>query len=136
MRLVPLAAGRPVPAQRTQYRSDDSRAGYTFDEAQADRTFWGRLVESAVGAHLFNTATDNIRLYYWRDGAHEVDFVLQRGTRVIAVEVKSGLNTKPVRGMAEFVRRFSSSRSLLVGEGGVPLDEFLTVPASHWFEEV
>ena len=67
---------------------------------------------------------------------HEVDFVLQRGTRVIAVEVKSGLNTKPVRGMAEFVQRFSPSRSLLVGEEGVPLDEFLTVPASYWFEEV
>ena len=113
-----------------------AEAGYTFDEAQADRTFWGRLVESAVGAHLFNSATDNIRLYYWRDGAHEVDFVLQRGTRVIAVEVKSGLNTKPMRGMAEFVQRFSPSRSLLVGEEGVSLDEFLTVPASHWFEEV
>ena len=111
-------------------------AGYTFDEAQADRTFLGRLVESAVGAHLFNTATDNIRLYYWRDGAHEVDFVLQRGPHIIPIEVKSGPNTKPVRGMAEFVRRFSPSRSLLVGEGGVPLDEFLTVPASHWFEEV
>ena len=113
-----------------------AEAGYTFEEAQADRTFWGRLVESAVGAHLFNTATDNIRLYYWRDGAQEVDFVLLRGTRVIAVEVKSGLNTKSVRGMAEFVQRFSPSRSLLVGEYGITLDEFLTVPAPYWFEEV
>ena len=113
-----------------------AESGYTFDEAQADRSFRGCLVESAVGAHLFNTATDNIRLYYWRDGVHEVDFVLQRGTHTIAIEVKSGPNTKPVRGMAEFVRRFSSSRSLLVGEEGVPLDEFLTVPASYWFEEV
>ncbi len=113
-----------------------AEAGYTFEEAQVDRTFRGRLVESAVGAHLFNTATDNIRPYYWRDGAHEVDFVLQRGTHVIAIEVKSGPNTKSVRGMKEFVQRFSPSRSLLVGEDGVPLDEFLTVSASHWFEEI
>ena len=113
-----------------------AEAGYTFDEAQADRSFRGRLVESAVGAHLFNTATDNIRLYYWRDGVHEVDFVLQRGPHTIAIEVKSGLNTKPVRGMEEFVQRFSPSRSLLVGEGGISLDEFLTVPASYWFEEI
>ena len=113
-----------------------AEAGYTFNEAQADRTFWGRLVESTVGAHLFNTATDNIRLYYWRDGSQEVDFVLQRGTHVISIEVKSGLNTKPMRGMAEFVQRFSPSRSLLVGEGGIPLDEFLSVPAPYWFEEV
>ena len=27
-----------------------------FAEAIADRTFWGRIVESAVGAHLFNSA--------------------------------------------------------------------------------
>ena len=113
-----------------------AEAGYTFNEAQADRTFRGRLVESAVGAHLFNTATDNIRLYYWRDGSQEVDFVLQRGTHVISIEVKSGLNTKPMRGMEAFVQRFSPSRSLLVGEDGIPLDEFLTVPAPDWFEEV
>ena len=30
-------------------------SGYTFADAQADRTFWGRLVETAVGAHLVNT---------------------------------------------------------------------------------
>ena len=113
-----------------------TEAGYTFEEAQADRTFWGRLVESAVGAHLFNTATDNIRLYYWRDGAYEVDFVLQRGPHIIPIEVKSGPNTKPIQGMVEFTQRFKSSRSLLVGEGGIPLDEFLTVPASYWFEEI
>ena len=111
-------------------------AGYTFEDAQTDRTFWGRLVESAVGAHLFNTATDNIRLYYWRDGAQEVDFVLQRGPHVIPIEVKSGPNIKPVRGMEEFTRRFNSSRSLLVGEGGIPLQEFLTIPAPDWFEEI
>ena len=113
-----------------------AETGYTFEEAQADRTFRGRLVESAVGAHLFNTATDNIRLYYWRDGSQEVDFVLQRSTHIIPIEVKSGLNTKPMRGMEEFTQRFSSRRPLLVGEGGIPLDEFLTVPAPYWFEEV
>ena len=112
-----------------------AEAGRTFEEAQADRTFRGHLVESAVGAHLFNTATDNIRLYYWRDRDYEVDFVLQRGTHLIPIEVKSGPNTKTIRGMEEFTQRFDPGRSLLVGEGGIPLEEFLTVPASHWFEE-
>ena len=65
-------------------------SAYSFDEARADRTYWGRIVESAVGAHLFNTAESDMRLYYWRDGQHEVDFVLKRGRRVVAVEVKSG----------------------------------------------
>ena len=65
-------------------------SGYSFDEAQSDRTFWGRIVESAVGAHLFNTSETDMRLHYWREGSHEVDFVLKRGSRVVAVEVKSG----------------------------------------------
>jgi len=39
-------------------------SGYTFEQAVGDRTFWGRLVESAVGAHLFNTATPDIRITF------------------------------------------------------------------------
>ena len=110
-------------------------SGYSFAEAQADRSFWGRIVESAVGAHLFNTATSDIRLHYWRDGSHEVDFVLQRGARIVAIEVKSGAKRMALGGMDEFEQRFSPSRLLLVGEGGIPLNEFLTVPAHYWFEE-
>lgn len=112
-------------------------SGYSFVEAQADRSFWGRIVESAVGAHLFNTATSDIRLHYWRDGSHEVDFVLQRGApaQTVAIEVKSGAKRRPLGGMDEFERRFLPRRSLLVGEGGISLNEFLTVPAHHWFEE-
>ena len=110
-------------------------SGYSFAEAQADRSFWRRIVESAVGAHLFNTAASDIRLHYWRDGSHEVDFVLQRGARIVAIEVKSGAKRMPLGGMDEFERCFSPHRLLLVGEGGIPLNEFLTVPAHYWFEE-
>ena len=110
-------------------------SGYSFDEARADRTFRGRLVESAVGAHLFNSAASDTRLHYWRAGPFEVDFVLQRGFRIIPIEVKSGLKRRPLGGMDEFQRQFAPRRSLLVGEGGIPLEEFLTVSAHRWFEE-
>ena len=109
-------------------------SGYTFDEARADRTFWGRLVESAAGAHLLNTATSGTRVYYWRDGPHEVDFVLRRGPHLTAIEVKSGPRRKSPDGLALFARRFKASRTLLVGEGGVPLNEFLVAPAGAWIE--
>ena len=110
-------------------------SGYSFDEARGDRTFWGRIVESAAGAHLFNTATSDIRLHYWRERSLEVDFVLQRGRRILPVEVKSGPHRGPLRGMDEFRKRFDVQESLLVGDGGVPLNEFLAAPARHWFEE-
>ena len=111
-----------------------AQSDYTLQEAVADRSFWGRMVESAVGAHLFNTGTPDIRLHYWRHNVHEVDFVLKRGRRLVAVEVKSGAHRRTVSGLGKFGERFKVERSILVGGGGLPLPEFLSVPAREWFE--
>ena len=105
-----------------------ANSDYSFYEAEADRTFRGRVVESAVGAHLFNSATADIRLYYWREDSYEVDYVLHRDGRIIAIEVKSGTQMD-LSGMDRFIERFNPFKSLVVGEEGVPLNEFLTVPA-------
>ena len=110
-------------------------SGYTFAEAAADRTFWGRIVESAIGAHLYNTKASNVRLHYWRRGSHEVDFVLQRGRKMVAIEVKSGRAAGATAGMKAFEQQYRPTRTLLVGPGGIPLAEFLAQPAGHWFED-
>ena len=110
-------------------------SGYSLDEAMADRTYRGRLTETAVGAHLFNTSSTATRLYYWRDGPREVDFVLKRGPRLVAIEVKSGPRPADRRGMDAFSSRFRPARVLIAGEGGVPLNEFLSAPADHWLDE-
>ncbi len=111
-------------------------SGYSLEQARADRTFWGRLVESAVGAHLHNTLEVSMRLSYWRDDPFEVDFVLSQGPRVLGMEVKSSTRVRSLPGLTEFRKRFSRARTLLVGgRGGVPLNEFLAKPASFWIEE-
>lgn len=111
-------------------------SGYTFDEAKADRTFWGRIVETAVGAHLHNTLKTSTKLHYWRDDrGREVDFVLSRGPRLLAIEVKSGQRIPAVTGLEEFRKRFPRARTLLVGGDGVPLHEFLSAPANYWLDE-
>ena len=108
-------------------------SGYGFAEARADRTFWGRLVESAVGAHLFNTKTPEMSLYYWRYKSNEVDFVLESGRRLAAFEVKSGrLRSRP-KGLEKFKEQFKPVNALLVGESGTSIGEFLSHPAEHWF---
>ena len=109
-------------------------SGYGFDEARADRSFWGRLVESAVGAHLLNTASPGTEVKYWRYRDYEVDFVLQRGSRAVGIEVKTGRQPGILPGLAEFERRFQPVRTLAVGTGGEPLHEFLSLPADSWFE--
>jgi len=107
-------------------------AGYTFDEARADRTYWGRLVESAVGAHLCNTTEDNCKVQYWREGNDEVDFVLNDGRRLAALEVKSGTNYAHPKGLDVFVKKYANAKKYIVGEGGIPLVEFLCAPAKSW----
>lgn len=102
-------------------------------EARTDFTHWGRLVESAVGAHLVNgTASADYRIFWWRDGNQEVDFVIQAGRRLIALEVKSGPVSRAHRGLAAFSERFAVDRALLIGGDGIALEEFLMQPMSHW----
>lgn len=110
-------------------------SGLSLAEARADREFWGHLVESAVGAHLANAAAvGDCELYYWRERNHEVDFVVRRGRRLVAIEVKSGRMPQSHPGMAAFTQQFKVHRTLLVGADGVPVEEFLTMPISHWLE--
>jgi uncharacterized protein len=103
-----------------------------FDEARADRSHWGRVVESAVGAHMINTADGDTLLHYWRDGDDEVDFVVERRGRLTAIEVKSRPDAVRHRGLEEFQRRQPSSRTLLVGGDDLPLGEFLRRPVTEW----
>ena len=109
----------------------------SFEDARADRRFWGRLVESAVGAHLLNTGGSGVRVHYWRERDDEVDFVIQQGLRTAAVEVKTGPRVRPTSGMKVFAERYRPYRTLLVTEtgephGSIPLEVFLSRPASAW----
>lgn len=108
--------------------------GYAFAEARADRSYWGRLVESAVGAHLCNTASDNCQVCYWRESPNEVDFVLTDGRRLAAIEVKSGATFAAPKGLGAFAEKFKQARQIVVGEGGIPLAELMSRPAEDWLE--
>lgn len=108
--------------------------GYSFDEARADRSHWGRLTESSVGAHLLNAASPRTEVRYWRDREHEVDFVLQRGPHLVGIEVKSGKAPVVTKGLDEFKNRFQPVDTIVVGDAGVPLHEFLALPPDHWFD--
>jgi predicted AAA+ superfamily ATPase len=110
-----------------------AQSGLTLDEARGDREFWGRLVESAVGAHLANAAAAGVcELFYWRDRNREVDFVAKAGRVVTAIEVKSGRAPEAHPGLAAFAEAFKPVRTLLVGGDGIPVEEFLLQPVEHW----
>ena len=111
-----------------------SSSSYGYEDARADRTYWGRLVETAVGAHLVNTSVPPTRLYYWRDGDNEVDFVLVQGQRILLLEVKSGQRRHATRGIWKFEEKFGKAPCLRVGGDGIKLEEFLSASAQEWID--
>jgi predicted AAA+ superfamily ATPase len=112
-----------------------AQSGLTPAEARADGEFWGRLTESAVGAHLANAAAaGECELFYWREGNREVDFVLRRGRIVVGIEVKSGRAPLAHSGLAAFAEAFKPKRTLLVGGDGIPVEEFLSRPVTDWLQ--
>lgn len=108
-------------------------SGLSLPEARADREYWGRLVESAVGAHLANAAAaGDCEVYYWRERNREVDFIVKAGRRLTAVEVKSGRAPLAHAGSAAFAQAFKVHRTLLVGGDGIAVGDFLSRPVTHW----
>jgi predicted AAA+ superfamily ATPase len=105
---------------------------YTFDDARSDRSYWGRLVESTVGAHLINNASHEYKIYYWRESPDEVDFVLTNGKKLIAIEVKSSMKYIAPKGLKIFSEKFKQTISFTVGGNGIPLQEFLSQSIEDW----
>lgn len=94
---------------------------------------WGRLVETAVGAHLVGgLAGTAATVSYWRERGREVDFVLARGDSLLAIEVKSGPRVRDLSGLRVFRARYPHARTLLVGADGVGLEDFLLTPPTEW----
>ncbi len=94
---------------------------------------WGRWVEAAIGAHLVNhQLKEGFTLHYWRHRNDEVDFVLVKKGKVIGLEVKSGV-TQKAPGMEAFKKLYNPDKVLLVGNSGIPWQEFLKINPSQLF---
>ncbi len=86
---------------------------------------WGRIAESAIGAHLVNfSKSTGYSVYYWRHRNYEIDFVLERNGKLTGIEVKSG-KSQNAKGIQAFKERFHPEKIYLVGNGGIPMRNFL-----------
>ncbi|MEP7106999.1 MAG: DUF4143 domain-containing protein [Ferruginibacter sp.] len=98
---------------------------WLFKDVLTKHDEWGQMVESAIGAHLVNhSLTEKFKLHYWREGNDEIDFVIERKGKVIGLAVKSGA-IRDTSGMAAFQKRFNPDKVLLIGNAGIPWQEFL-----------
>lgn len=112
--------------------------GRGFANDRVDTRAWGRWVESAVGAHLMSMADElDYDVYYWREPGKEedkeVDFIVSCGGELTAIEVKSG-RRRINSGLPAFTTSFHPKRSLVVGTGGVNLEDFLGCNLAQFLE--
>lgn len=91
-----------------------------------DPTWWGRVVENAVGACLLNQLNSfPWDITYWNDGTYEVDYVVSNQERIFAIEVKSG-RTGKLSGLKKFKERYPKAKCLVVGADSLTLEYFFS----------
>lgn len=112
-----------ISAQRNEF----------FEEIKAQPAKWGRMVESAIGAHFVNAApVAGFNVYYWRHRNEEVDFVLEKRSKIVALEVKTGADDY-TSGMKAFKDQFNPDKILLIGKKGMPWQELLKMNPAELF---
>lgn len=115
-------------ALRNVYADED------FSEMIEDPKAWGRFVESAVGAFLVSQAQIyDYKVYYWRNNKDEVDFVLTRRNKKVAIEVKSGRRSTN-EGLAKFKALYKPHAAMVVGTGGLPFEDFFSLDLNILFK--
>lgn len=105
-----------------------------FNEITNQPAAWGRIVESAIGAHLLNSSLiEGYKVFYWRNRNDEVDFVIEKRGKVIGLEVKSTGSILKTSGMDAFNNTFRPSKVFLIGAGGMPWQDFLRISPNSLF---
>jgi predicted AAA+ superfamily ATPase len=75
---------------------------------------------------LGKSITENYKLYYWREGSCEVDFVIEYGGKLLGMEVKSGISTTS-KGINKFASRYPDTKTIFIGTNGISIEEFLKI---------
>ncbi|MFA5031428.1 MAG: ATP-binding protein [bacterium] len=94
-------------------------SGKGFKLTVKDKIFWGRMVENAVGSKLYSmTQEAGGQLFYWRERNDEVDYVIQIGQRLIAIEVKSGASSG-TPALHIFAMRYKKAEKIVILESEI-----------------
>ena len=108
--------------------------GYSFSEAMDDSDYWQKLVKNAVGAHILNSKSENCSLYFWQNREYGVDFVVKGVSDLTAIHVAPEEKERLCQDLVEFQKKFPKAQVILIGAGGVSVDEFLSRPVKEWCE--
>lgn len=99
----------------------------SFEEAIKNRQLWQKLVEYTIGAHLINSHFGTrTEIFYWKEGNRSVDFIVRKGKKLIVIDLNTSRKGKNSQGIDIFEEKYNPTKILLIGEGGIPVEEFQT----------
>ena len=105
----------------------------SFTSAIMDRECWWHIFESAIGAHIVNQSfVSHYEVYYWREKQDEVDFIIKKNQKLVAIEVKSNHESNN-KGLVRFNDMFHPCRSVIIGENGIRPEAFLSMNPGELF---
>ncbi len=105
----------------------------SFNIVKSNPKIWGRIVESAIGSHLLNQSmAERYSLFYWRERNVEVDFILRKNSKIVALEVKSGRRGEN-KGISAFSGLYHPLKAIIVGTTGISFEEFLRMNPNDLF---
>lgn len=129
-------ARRRASIPKLQVYNNALRRVYTplsMEQALLDRKQWGRIFESGIGAYLVSQAfVHRFEVFYWRERDEEVDFILRKKGAVVAIEIKSNAG-KHTKGLERFKSLFQPKEAFIVGEGGMHVEDFLSISLNRLF---
>jgi len=93
-----------------------------------DPDWRGRVFEAVVGSKLNQMRG---KLFYWREGNYEVDFVFESDEKLYAIEVKSGRMRKNTFGLQQFLATHKKAVPVIIDPSN--FDALLKVPTLEEF---
>lgn len=68
----------------------------------------------------------NLLFFYWREKYKEVGYILKKKSRIVMIEVKSNSETYNT-GLEEIRKMYHPYATMVVGEGGMKVEDFLSI---------
>jgi len=108
----------------------------SFKGMQRDRGVWRNLIEATIGAHLINASLGNkLEVFYWKEENYEIDFVIRKREKIITIMINPFKKGVRPGGIEIFSELYSPDQNLIIGEGGISLEEFLLTPVTAWVDD-
>lgn len=105
----------------------------SFEETRKDPELWKKRIECAIGAHLINSYFGTrTEIFYWKEGNRLIDFIIRKDRNLVVININNAHKGRNIQGIETFKAKYEPTKILFVGEGDIPVEDFLSKPLVVW----